>query len=602
MSSSIRTHHCGHIGTEQIDSTITVNGWVHRRRDHGGVIFIDARDRSGLVQLVFNPDNCDEETMKRAHTLRAEFVIAATGTVIARAADAINEKLSTGHIEVVVTNLEVLSTAKPLPFQLEDADNVDEELRLQHRYLDLRRDKMQRFMKLRHKVVYAIREALNNEEFYEIETPLLSKSTPEGARDFLVPSRLHPGSFYALPQSPQIYKQLLMASGMEKYFQIARCFRDEDLRANRQPEFTQLDLEMSFVDESMVQETTERVMRHIFSTVMDVELPVTFEKCTYQEMFNWYGSDKPDRRFGMLIHTVTDLFVNSELKFLKSVVAGGGSIGALCVKEHPFTRSELEGLVSKTIKDFGAKGLLYIRFKKDGSSDSPVAKFLPDDFFAQAQAIMPELTTKDTLLLVAGDYQESWTTLGRLRLHLGHQLNLIDTSMHDLFWITDFPLLEWDEETKRYYAVHHPFTQPAAGWQTQQPHEMTARAYDLIYNGEELGGGSIRIHDADMQQKVFELLDIDANEAREKFGFLLEAQQLGCPPMGGVALGLDRLIMLLTGAPSIREVIAFPKTQSGACPLMQSPCTVAAPQLKEVYIQTKLPASMLKDISPTEQG
>lgn len=593
MSTSLRTHHCGQIGTKQIDTTITINGWVNRRRDHGGVIFIDARDRSGLVQLVFNPDNCDETIMKRAHTLRAEFVIAATGKVIARAPEAVNPNMATGEIEVVVTHLEVLNSAKPLPFQLDEADNVDEELRLQHRYLDLRRDKMHNFMKLRHDVLFAMREFLNSDEFYEIETPVLSKSTPEGARDFLVPSRLQPGKFYALPQSPQIYKQLLMASGMEKYFQIVKCFRDEDLRANRQPEFTQLDLEMSFVNEEMVQGVIERMMSHIFEKVFGQKLDGGFDRCTFAEMFAQYGTDKPDRRFALPIHKVTSLFAESDLKFLKAVVAGGGDIGALCVKGHDFSRSELESLVSTTIKDFGAKGLLYIRFKEDGSSDSPVSKFLPADFFAQAQAVVPGLTTDDTLLLVAGSYKDAWTALGRLRLYLGHKLGLVDHSKRDLFWVTDFPLLEWDEETKRHYAVHHPFTQPTEGWGAQDPSAMTARAYDLIYNGEELGGGSIRIHDAAMQEKVFDFLGIDKEEAAEKFGFLLDAQQLGCPPMGGIALGLDRLIMLLTNAPSIREVIAFPKTQRGICPLMQTPCAVDAEQLKEVYVQTKLPASLL---------
>lgn len=596
---STRTHHCGTIDTPLIDSTITINGWVHRRRDHGGVIFIDARDRSGLVQLVFNPDNCDEATLKLAHTLRAEFVVAATGIVVARAPEAVNSKLSTGKIEVVVSELEVLNGAKPLPFQLEEADNVDEELRLQHRYLDLRRDKMQEYIKLRHEVVYAMREILHDQGFYEIETPILSKSTPEGARDFLVPSRLQPGHFYALPQSPQIYKQLLMASGMEKYFQIVKCFRDEDLRANRQPEFTQLDLEMSFVDEAAVQDLTEKVMTHIFNKVCKINLSAPFERCEFKDVFDQYGSDKPDRRFSLPIHNVTELFADTSLSFLKAVASGGGKIGALCVKDYSFSRSELENTVSHTIKELGAKGLLYIRFNEDGSSDSPVSKFLPEDFFAQAQKVVSGLTTNDTLFLVAGPYTDAWTTLGRLRLHFAHMLELIDHSMHDLFWVTRFPLMEWDEDTKRYYAVHHPFTMPEAGWEQSEPGQMTARAYDLIYNGEELGGGSIRIHQSEMQEKVFEFLGIKKTEAEEKFGFLLEAQQLGCPPMGGIALGLDRLIMLLTGASSIREVIAFPKTQRGICPMMQAPCSVNKEQLKEVYVQTKLPASLQEKLNET---
>jgi len=547
------------------------------------------RDRSGLVQLVFNPAQTPAACMEVAHTLRNEFVIQATGLVIARDAQAINEKIATGRIEIVVRELVILNTARPLPFQLDEAEQVDEELRLKYRYLDLRREKMQRFMRLRHEVVFAMREALDKQGFYEIETPILSKSTPEGARDFLVPSRLQPGHFYALPQSPQLYKQLLMMSGMERYFQIARCFRDEDMRANRQLEFTQIDLEMSFVDEAQVQNFVENMVRHVFKKVFARSLPEKFESHTFKEMFACYGSDKPDRRFELLIHELTPLFANTELGFLKSTLKAGGRIGALCVKDHNFSRSDLERIVSLTIKDFGAKGLLYVRFNEQGLPDSPVAKFLPADFLAQVQAVIPGATARDTLFIVAGNYKDSWASLGRLRLSLGNQLSLINKDMHDLFWITDFPLFEWDEEQKRYFATHHPFTSPNIGWEKLDPSEMTARAYDLVYNGEELGGGSIRIHDSVVQAKVFELLGISREEAAQKFGFLLEAQQMGCPPHGGLALGLDRLIMLLVGASSIREVIAFPKTQGGVCPLMQAPCTVDDKQLREVFIQTRLP-------------
>lgn len=588
MSHTARTHCCQELSQVHIGTEVTINGWVNRRRDHGGVIFIDARDRSGIVQLVFNPAGTPEAVMNGAHNLRNEFVIAATGTVIARAPEAVNDKIPTGSIEIVVTSLVILNSSKPLPFQLDEAEQVDEELRLKYRYLDMRRDKMQRFMRLRHEVVFAIREALDNQGFYEIETPILSKSTPEGARDFLVPSRLQPGHFYALPQSPQLYKQLLMMSGMEKYFQIARCFRDEDMRANRQLEFTQIDLEMSFVDEQAVQIFVENMVRHLFKKVFNMTLPSKFESHTFKEMFGLYGSDKPDRRFALPIHEVTALFAHTELGFLKNTIAAGGKIGALCVKDYSFSRSELERVVGMTIKDFGAKGLLYVRFNEDGSSDSPVAKFLPADFFTQAQVMVPGLTTKDTLFLIAGNYKDAWTSLGRLRLYFGHSLSLIDKAKHDLFWITDFPLFEWDADQKRFFATHHPFTSPNIGWEKLEPGDMTARAYDLVYNGEELGGGSIRIHDSAVQSKVFDLLGISHEEAQQKFGFLLEAQQLGCPPHGGLALGLDRLIMLLVGASSIREVIAFPKTQGGLCPLMQAPCTVDARQLKEVHIQTRV--------------
>jgi len=592
MSQAIRTHSCHELATVTIGTVVTVNGWVNRRRDHGGVIFIDARDRSGLVQLVFDPLYTPEEIMKLVHTVRNEFVIAATGSLKLRSPEAVNAKIPTGHREVAVTSLVILNSSKPLPFQLDEAEQVDEELRLKYRYLDLRREKMQRFIRLRHEVVFAMREALDKEGFFEIETPILSKSTPEGARDFLVPSRLQPGHFYALPQSPQLYKQLLMMSGMERYFQVARCFRDEDMRANRQLEFTQIDLEMSFVDERAVQAFVEKMVRHVFKKVFNMALPEKFEVHTFKDMFSRYGSDKPDRRFDLLIYEVTSLFAQTELGFLKSTVAGGGKIGALCVKNHSFSRSELERIVSLTIKDFGAKGLLYVRFNEDGSPDSPVAKFLPADFLSQVQKLIPDATKHDTLFLVAGNYTESWTSLGRLRLYLGNLFSLVNKEMHDLFWITDFPLFEWDAEQKRFFATHHPFTSPNEGWEQLQPGDMTARAYDLVYNGEELGGGSIRIHDSAVQAKVFELLGISPQEAQAKFGFLLEAQQLGCPPHGGLALGLDRLIMLLVGASSIREVIAFPKTQGGSCPLMEAPCTVDDKQLKEVFIQTKLPVRL----------
>ncbi len=587
MKFAIRTHHCGELRTEHIEQTVTINGWVHRRRDHGGVIFVDVRDRSGIVQVVFNPDHASAQTMELAHKLRAEFVIGVTGRIISRRADAVNPNLPTGAIEIPAENLEILSSSKPLPFQLDEADSVDEEHRLKYRYLDLRRDKMHNYMKLRHDIVASLRKAFYDQKFYEIETPLLSKSTPEGARDFLVPSRMQAGSFYALPQSPQVYKQLLMASGMEKYFQIARCFRDEDLRANRQPEFTQLDVEMSFVDEESVFSEIEKIMSRVLSEVVGVDIQLPLPRYQFASVFDKYGSDKPDMRFELLIHELTELFKDTDLSFLNAIVKGGGRVGALCVKNKQFTRKELESWVNVTIKELGAKGLLYIRFNEHGAPDSPVAKFLPADFLQQVEKVVPGITKDDTLFLVADKYNHAWTTLGKLRVRLGQELELIDQNKFSMFWVADFPLFEYDEEDGRYYSTHHPFTSPESGWEGKEPGELTARAYDLILNGEELGGGSIRIHDSKTQAKVFELLGLDPKKAEEKFGFLLEAQELGFPPHGGIALGLDRLVALLVNAPSIRDVIAFPKTQSGMCPLMQTPCEVDSEQLKDVHIQLR---------------
>jgi len=476
MSRATQRHHCHTISEQLVGTSVVINGWVNRRRDHGGVIFIDARDRSGIVQLVFNPASTPAAVMEQSHALRNEYVIEVRGTVVMRAPEAVNEKIATGRVEIVVQELIVLNTAKPLPFQLDDAEQVDEELRLRYRYLDMRREKMQRYMKLRHEVVFAMREALHMQGFYEIETPILSKSTPEGARDFLVPSRLQPGHFYALPQSPQLYKQLLMMGGMEKYFQIARCFRDEDMRANRQLEFTQVDLEMSFVEERDVQVFVENMVRHVFQKVFARTLPPVFDVMSFKDAFAGYGNDKPDRRFEMLIHDITPLFAATELGFLRTTIHNGGKVGVVCVKNHTFSRSELERIVSLTIKDFGAKGLLYIRFDEQGMPDSPVAKYLAPDFLAQVQAHVPGVTHKDTLFVVAAAYKDAWTALGRLRLYLGQYLSLIDTTKHDLFWVTDFPLFEWDEEQKRYFATHHPFTSPNKNWLEQQPGEMTARA------------------------------------------------------------------------------------------------------------------------------
>lgn len=572
-----RTAYCGQITAEHLEKTVDLCGWVSRRRDHGGLIFIDLRDRSGIVQLVFNPDfNAQAHTL--AHSLRSEFVISIKGKVVKRTPETVNKDLPTGAFEIHVQDLTILNKAKTLPFTLDEADNVDEELRLKYRYLDLRRPHMRSHLELRNTIIFAMREFLHNRGFFEIETPILTKNTPEGAREFVVPSRIHLGSFYALPQSPQLYKQLLMAGGMEKYYQVARCFRDEDLRADRQPEFTQLDLEMSFIDDKQIQETIEQLLKHVWKKGLGVDIQTPFPRMTFEQAFSLYGSDKPDFRFGLKIQDCTSLFEGTELKFIKAVLEKKGKIGAIHIQDHEFTRSELDNIVDRATQ-LGAKGLLWIRFK-DGV-DSPVAKFLPADFFDKAQAVLPGLSTKSTLFLIAGDYAQAWTLLGRLRLEIAEKLNMIPHDQNHFSWITDFPMFEHDPETKRWNAVHHPFTRPEPDWENKPIADVKARAYDVVLNGIELGGGSIRIHDSATQDKVFDILGLSKEQAQNKFGFLLEAQDLGFPPHGGIALGLDRLIMLMTKASSIREVIAFPKTARGIDPMMEAPTPIEPEKLRE---------------------
>ncbi len=579
MQSVQRTTGCGLITADSLSKPVCLFGWVHRRRDHGGLIFIDLRDRSGFMQLVFNPEY-SKEAHELAHQLRSEYVIAVCGKVVERTPETVNKEIFTGKYELQVDSIKILNKAKAIPFMLDEADQVDEELRLKYRYLDLRRPAMKDKFALRNNVIFAMREFYHANGFYDIETPILTKNTPEGAREFLVPSRMHSGSFYAMPQSPQLYKQLLMASGMEKYYQIARCFRDEDLRADRQPEFTQLDTEMSFVDEQQVQDTTEGMLAYVFEKTKNIKLAIPFPRIAYDDAFAQYGSDKPDIRFDLKITECSSLFSDTELKFLRAILDKDGKIGALHIENHDFSRGDLDKWVSRA-QELGAKGLVYIHVKEQNKLESPISKFLPDDFFTQAQKLFPSIARGSTLFLVAGPYKEAWDVLGRMRLELGDFLKMIPKDTDAFVWITDFPLFEYDEKTKQWNAVHHPFTSPQIGWEDEERADMKARAYDIVLNGVELGGGSIRIHNAEIQKKVFEILGLDESKMQDKFGFLLEAQELGFPPHGGIALGIDRLIMLMTKSQSIREVIAFPKTQRGNDPMMESPTVVDDKQLRD---------------------
>ncbi len=578
MAAWKRTSECGGVTEKMLGKEVVLNGWVAHRRDHGGLIFIDLRDRSGIVQLVFNAD-ISKEAHILAESLRSEFVITATGKVIAREKGQVNDKMPTGKIEVQIQSMSILNPSKTIPFSLEE-DDIDEELRLRYRYLDLRRPVMQHRLAFRSMLFFTMREFFVQNGFFEVETPILTKNTPGGAREFLVPSRLHQGTFYALPQSPQIYKQLLMTAGIERYFQIARCFRDEDLRADRQPEFTQLDVEMSFVEEQDVRGLTESMLAYVFKKLFNIEIKLPLPVFTYDYVFALFGSDKPDLRYELPITDLTEIFKDVKLSFLETVVQQGGRIGALHIQDKKFTRSELEGWVEKS-KALGAKGLLYIHFAQDGTIESPVSKFLPADFLEKIKGAIKDVKKGDTLFIVAGTFKEAWPVLGKLRNAFAHELGLIKPNTLHFSWIVNFPLLEWDETRKAWSSAHHPFTQPTAGWESLAPEQMKAQAYDLVCNGSEVGGGSIRIHDKKMQHKVFELLGLTEKEIQDKFGFFLEAQEYGFPPSGGIALGLDRLVMILSNTASIREVIAFPKTQRGYDAMMHSPTPVAAHVLKE---------------------
>lgn len=582
----LRTHHCGELRKTDVGKEVTLCGWLDTRRDHGGLIFIDVRDRWGVTQVVFNPA-VSKDLHHKAEELRSEYVVQVKGIVSERPSGTENQKLPTGQIELISSSLEILNTSPTPPFEISGTEALSEEIRLKYRFLDIRRPSMMRNLTTRHKVTQIARQYFDSRQFIEVETPYLTKSTPEGARDFLVPARLAPGEFYALPQSPQLFKQILMVSGIDRYFQIVRCFRDEDLRADRQPEHTQIDVEMSFVTEEDILGVIENLMKAVVKEVLGVEVKTPFLRMPYDEAMNRYGSDKPDLRFGMELHEVTDILKGSQSKIFEESFAKGGVAKAILVPGGvAYSRKDLDDL-TQYAKDFGAQGLAW--FKIQDEVESPIRKFFSDE---QMKRLIGELGAEKggLILVVAGGWKMVCTVLGALRLHLAQKLNLISRDKISLHWVVDFPLFEWNEEDKRLQACHHPFTSP----QDQDLHllesdplKVRARAYDLIFNGTEAGGGSIRIHRRDTQKKIFQLLGIQDQDAEEKFGFLLKALEFGAPPHGGIALGLDRLTALLLGLDSIREVIAFPKTQKGICPLSQAPSPVSPRQMKELHLTLK---------------
>ena len=584
-----RTTYCGLVTEEFLNEKVTLKGWVHNRRDLGGLIFVDLRDREGIVQIVFNPD-FSEEALQVAETVRSEYVVEVEGVVTKRDAETINPKIKTGQVEVQVSNIEIINKSETPPFSINEENvNVDENIRLKYRYLDLRRQELAQTFKMRHQTTRSIRQYLDNNGFFDIETPVLTKSTPEGARDYLVPSRVHEGEFYALPQSPQLFKQLLMISGFDKYYQIVKCFRDEDLRADRQPEFTQVDIEMSFVDQEDVMQMGEEMLKKVVKEVKGVEINGAFPRMTYKEAMRRYGSDKPDTRFEMELIDVSQLGRDMDFKVFKDTVENDGEIKAIVAKgaAEQYTRKDMDAL-TEFVNIYGAKGLAWVKVVEDGLT-GPIGRFFETEN-VETLLTLTGAEAGDLVMFVADKPNVVAQSLGALRVKLAKELGLIDETKLNFLWVTDWPLLEYDEDAKRYVAAHHPFTSPKEADIAKlgtAPEEAEANAYDIVLNGYELGGGSIRIHDGELQEKMFEVLGFTKEQAQEQFGFLLDAFKYGAPPHGGIALGLDRLVMLLTNRTNLRDTIAFPKTASATCLLTNAPGEVSDKQLEELSLRIR---------------